>query len=422
MPAPPPRPYADVMPAAPRETRRSALRVWVPVVLSSLVQLTTTAGALRSHGDMWQFRDYSRPCCDVSVAPGSPGPGMPTPWWLAPLLLVLALVGPVLLVWIRRRPAPFLLGIAAAAAGGEALLLLNVSAIAFYISVLFGVVIAVLHGARVWAWAVAGVFWLTPIALYLVTGTAGSLVLLVPWTIVSLAVLVIPEAARNRRRWRAQLVRNLEARRAEEAQAERVRIARELHDVLAHSLSQINVQASVGLHLFDTQPEKAAEALTNVKETSKQALGEVRQVLGMLRGDEAPLAPEHDLSGIRLLVEDARDLEAVLDFRVADVSAVPAAVQQAAYRIVQEALTNATKHANAGRIRVEVVEASGEGGWLLVAVSDDGQGAAATPSPDGRGLLGMRERTELLGGVFTAEPRPDRGYEVRAELPLRSPS
>ncbi|WP_162940028.1 sensor histidine kinase [Gryllotalpicola protaetiae] len=392
-------------------SRRSALRVWVPVVLSALVQLGTTFGVLatRSVRTMPPWLHHAAPRIDQ-------------PALVVIAAVVLALAGPVLLVWIRRWPGPLLVAIAACAVLGETLLITVVGAVAFYISVVFGVVIAVLQGARLWAWVVTGVLWLTPIALYLATRQVGALVLLVPWTIVSILVLVVPEGARNRRAWRAQLLRDAEARQAEEAQAERVRIARELHDVLAHSLSQINVQASVGLHLFDTQPEKAAEALANVKDTSKQALGEVRQVLGMLRGDEAPLTPEHDLAGIRQLVEDVRGAEAVLDFGVPDAAAVPAAVQQAAYRIVQEALTNVTKHARAGRIRVEVVEASGEGGWLLVAVSDDGQGAAATPSPDGRGLLGMRERTELLGGVFSAGPRPDRGFEVRAELPLRSPS
>jgi signal transduction histidine kinase len=387
------------MPGSPRDdSRRSALRVWVPVAITAFVQLATTFGVLAARGlpagPPWLHR----------------GPRVDQPAVVVIAAVLLALLGPALLIRIRRRPAAFLIGVALTAVAGGALLITTVGSIAFYASVLFAIAIAVRHGARGWAWGVAGVLWLTPIALYLVTRSPTSLFLLVPWTVVSILVLVIPERARNREVWR-------ERRRAEEAQAERVRIARELHDVLAHSLSQINVQASVGLHLFDTQPEKAAAALANVKNTSKQALGEVRQVLGMLRGDEAPLAPEHELAGIRQLVDGARaqGLDASLSYEAADAAGIGAPVQQAAYRIVQEALTNVTKHARARRVTV-AVDASG--GRLRVSVVDDGVGGAAIASPDGRGLLGMRERAELLGGTFTAGPRTGGGFEVTAELPV----
>ncbi|WP_344756514.1 sensor histidine kinase [Gryllotalpicola koreensis] len=418
------------MPASPEEqSRRSALRVWVPVVLSAFVQLATTFAVLatRSVRSAPPWVQHHTPQIEQPAA-------------IVVAALVLALAGPVLLIWIRRRPGPVLVAIASAAVLGEALLIGVVGAVAFYISVIFGVVIAVFHGARLWAWIVTGVLWLTPIALYLLTRQAGTLLLLVPWTIVSILVLVLPEGARNRRAWRAQLLRDAEARRAEEAQAERVRVARELHDVLAHSLSQINVQASVGLHLFETQPEKASEALANVKETSRQALGEVRQVLGMLRGDEpgeAPLAPQHELAGIRQLVDGVRaqGLDVTLRIEPTDASRVPAAVQQAAYRIVQEALTNVTKHAAAHHVDVVVAES---GRALKVSVVDDGAGEKSSPasagstagsprnvattSEGGRGLLGMRERAELLGGIFSAGPRAGGGFEVRAELPLGAAS
>jgi len=332
--------------------------------------------------------------------------------------VLLALAGPVLLIRIRRRPGPVLVAVAAVAVLGESLLIAVVGAVAFYVSVVFGVVIAVLHGARLWAWVVTGVLWLTPIALYLVTLQPGALLLLVPWTILSILVLVVPEGVRNRRAWRAQLLRDAEARRAEEAQAERVRIARELHDVLAHSLSQINVQASVGLHLFDSQPDKAAAALASVKETSKQALGEVRQVLGMLRGD-APLAPERGLADIPALVDGVRaqGIDASLRFDVVADVQVSAATQQAAFRIAQEALTNVTRHAAATQVHVAVTE---EGGTLRVSVADDGRGAAASASADGRGLIGMRERAELLGGSFVAGPAEGAGFRVEARLPVEA--
>jgi signal transduction histidine kinase len=374
-------------------------------VLSALVQLGTTLGVLATR----------------TFHPGPPwlhhAARIDEPLAVVATTLRLALVGPALLIWIRRRPGPFLAAIAGAAVLGGVVLVVAVESIAFYLSVIFAVVIAVRHGARAWAWGVTGILWLTPIALYLVTNQVGALVLLVPWTIISIAVLVFPEGARRRQEARAQALRDAEARRVEEAQAERVRIARELHDVLAHSLSQINVQASVGLHLFDTQPDKAAEALANVKDTSKRALGEVRQVLGMLRGD-APLAPEQGLSGLGALVDElaAHGVEGTL--RVADeidATRVAAAVQQAVFRIVQEALTNVTKHAGARRVTVDV---GLDGEHLTVRVVDDGIGAAATASPDGRGLLGMRERAELLGGTFTAGPRATGGFAVEAELPL----
>ncbi|WP_344773834.1 sensor histidine kinase [Gryllotalpicola kribbensis] len=396
------------MPAGRDErSRRSALRVWVPVVLSALVQLGTTFAVLATR----------------SVRSAPPwvqhhAPQIEQPAAVIIAAVLLALAGPVLLIWIRRRPGPVLVAVAAVAVLGESLLIAVVGAVAFYVSVIFGVVIAVLHGARLWAWVVTGVLWLTPIALYLVTLQPGALLLLVPWTILSILVLVVPEGVRNRRAWRAQLLRDAEARRAEEAQAERVRIARELHDVLAHSLSQINVQASVGLHLFDSQPDKAAAALASVKETSKQALGEVRQVLGMLRGD-APLAPERGLADIPALVDGVRaqGIDASLRFDVAADVQVSAATQQAAFRIAQEALTNVTRHAAATRVHVAVTE---EGGTLRVSVADDGRGAAASASADGRGLIGMRERAELLGGSFVAGPAEDAGFRVEARLPIEA--
>jgi signal transduction histidine kinase len=379
--------------------------VWVPVVVSALFQFGTTFGALATGsfrgGPPWLHHAarFDQPAVVVIAA------------------VVLALVGPVLLVWIRDRPGPVLVGIAASAVLGQALLIAAAGGVAFYLSVIFAVVIAVWHGARVWAWVVTGVLWLTPIALYLLNGSPASLFLLVPWTVVSIAVLVIPEAGRNRRAWRAQQLRDAEARRAEETQAERVRIARELHDVLAHSLSQINVQASVGLHLFDTQPEAARDALASIKESSKRALGDVRQVLGMLRGD-APLTPEPGLVALNALIDDldAHGIDGELKLNSgADVVRVPAAVQQAAYRIVQEALTNVAKHASARHAWVEVL---GNEDRLRVAVRDDGVGAASVASLDGRGLLGMRERAELLGGTFAAGPRAAGGFEVTAELPF----
>jgi signal transduction histidine kinase len=204
-----------------------------------------------------------------------------------------------------------------------------------------------------------------------------------------------------------------------------VRIARELHDVLAHSLSQINVQAGVGLHLMDSQPDKAADALASIKETSKTALDEVRSVLGMLRSESgdhsAPLVPEPDLSRLPALITQASTgaVTARLDDRLTHAD-VPAQIQLALYRIVQESLTNVSRHAH-GATSVAVALRR-DGARFLVEVRDDGTGAGSGPhhtasETGGRGVLGMRERAELLGGHLSAGPAAGGGFVVSAEIP-----
>ncbi|MCL2516723.1 MAG: sensor histidine kinase [Microbacteriaceae bacterium] len=412
------------------DPRRSRVRLGALLALSLIVQFATTAWALQLRGP--SFRDnprvglfwYSGATHFLSGRPHA------VPVWVAVLAFACALAGPLLLPLVWRRPGPALAAVTAAAVLGTLVCAAQGLAAPFYVSVLFGVAAASFQRARAWAWSCAGAYWLG-FALASFISVAGLVQIgwLVPLTLMSVGALLGPEFGRSRRDARAQLLRDAEARRAEEAQAERVRIARELHDVLAHSLSQINVQASVGLHLFDAQPEGARDALASIKDSSKQALGEVRQVLGMLRGD-APLVPEQGLAGLAALVDGlgAQGIEGTLTMRGgADVVRTPAAVQQAVYRIVQEALTNVTKHAGARHVSVEVDGGVPHGtfrygvdtiGPLVVRISDDGVGAASAPSPDGRGLLGMRERAELLGGSFSAGPQPGGGFRVEASLPL----
>ena len=230
-----------------------------------------------------------------------------------------------------------------------------------------------------------------------------------------LIIVAIAESVRTRgERYDAAMAR-IATRRQTEAQAERVRIARELHDVLAHSLSQINVQAGVGLHLLEKQPEKAADALASIKETSKTALDEVRSVLGILRseaGADAPLVPEPDLSRLDGLAASviAQGVEVHLDNGLGD---VPKPIQLALYRIVQESLTNVVRHANATFVRVSLTE---RGSSAVATIADNGTGSTET-SEDGRGLLGMRERAELLGGTLEAGPS-GAGFTVTATIPL----
>jgi signal transduction histidine kinase len=218
--------------------------------------------------------------------------------------------------------------------------------------------------------------------------------------------------------------REEEARRR--ASEERLRVARDLHDVVAHNISVINVQANTALHLMDRQPERARSALTTISEVSKQALVEVRTVLGVLRDVDAraPRAPIATLARLPELAENAR--AAGVNVWVAEMGGdpLPAAVDLAAYRIVQEALTNCVRHAP-GTSAVVVVRHDGRD--LVVEVTDDGP-APHGPAPAGRpgtggdgsgnGIVGMTERANALGGALEAGPRPDGGFRVRARLPL----
>jgi signal transduction histidine kinase len=224
---------------------------------------------------------------------------------------------------------------------------------------------------------------------------------------------------RTRRENYAEFRRIVAQRKQTEVQAERVRIARELHDVLAHSLSQINVQASVGLHLMEKQPDKAAEALASIKETSKTALDEVRSVLGVLRAEggqdpSAPLVPEPDLSRLPGLAASvtSQGVEVALHSSVDD---APKSVQLAVYRIVQESLTNVVRHSGAKRATVSIAVSGDD---YVVTVGDDGSGVRES-STGGRGLLGMRERAELLGGTLATGVSPLGGLQVVARIPVK---
>lgn len=197
------------------------------------------------------------------------------------------------------------------------------------------------------------------------------------------------------------------ARRAAE---ERLRIARELHDVLAHQLSLISVQAGAALHRRD--PEQAFAALTEIRSASKDALREMRGVLGVLRGTEASLArlPE--------LVTQTRSAGLAVEV-TGEPPPLPAAADAAAYRIVQESLTNAMRHAGAARVHIDVRETGDD---VVITIVDDGAGPSADPSSSGNGLRGMAERAAAVGGRVTAGPGPDGGFRVEARLPRAAPA
>jgi signal transduction histidine kinase len=199
---------------------------------------------------------------------------------------------------------------------------------------------------------------------------------------------------------------------------ERLRIARELHDVVAHSMSVVAVQAGVGRYVIDTDPAEAASALAAIETTSRTALREMRQLLGILRDGE----PGEMLASPSLddLPELARRTGLQVDVAVRGTPRqLPAGMDLTAFRIVQEALTNVVKHSGTGRGRVEVTYSADA---VTVEVTDEGAGGAAPGNPGGgngrgQGLTGMRERVALYGGDFSAGPRPERGYRVHARLP-----
>lgn len=216
---------------------------------------------------------------------------------------------------------------------------------------------------------------------------------------------------------RAERTREEEARRR--VDAERLRIAREVHDTVAHAIAIVNVQAGVSAHVLDRRPEQAREALVTIEQTSARALRELRDTLGVLRDtdaerDRVPVAGLGQLDGITAMAR-----EAGLDVKV-DASApatppeLPSAVDRAAYRILQESITNAIRHAGPARVTIAIRHTADE---LVVQVTDDGRGPTGT-ADGGRGIAGMRERCALLGGELTAGPGPDRGFRVRARLPL----
>jgi signal transduction histidine kinase len=214
--------------------------------------------------------------------------------------------------------------------------------------------------------------------------------------------------------------RTLAAQAASRAAAEeRVRIARELHDVVAHAMSVIVVQAGTGRFVMDRSPDVAKAALASIEETSRAALEEMRRLLSVLRGEDDTddgLLPAPGLADVGRLV--ARSVEAGVDVRLVvrgEPVDLPAGVDLCAFRIVQEALTNVRKHARATRAWVTV-------SWLPssveVEVQDDGVGPAVDDGA-GHGLVGMRERAVLYGGTFEVGARPGGGYRVRVSIPLR---
>jgi signal transduction histidine kinase len=335
------------------------------------------------------------------------------------LTVALLLLGPACLVLRRSYPLPTL---GAVLAVTLVYFLLNFPLGPVFVSLAVALFNAVLLGPRLAAW---------------LTGLAGvGLVLLVlnlsrPDFEANLAqvaggaawvttVMVIAEVAKTRRE------RMLAARETQQEQSrrqiseERLRIAREVHDVLAHHVSLINVQSGVALHVLDQQPEQAREALTAIKASSKEVLVELRNILGVLRDvdrtDSPPREPVASLDQLDGLLDRMRTAGLSVRLQVdGERRPVPSGVDTAALRIVQESLTNTYRHAGPSEATVRLAYEPGE---LRVSVEDDGRGAGSTfAGGTGHGLSGMRQRALALGGTFDAGPRPGGGFRVAATLP-----
>ncbi|MFF4284456.1 sensor histidine kinase [Streptomyces sp. NPDC001633] len=230
---------------------------------------------------------------------------------------------------------------------------------------------------------------------------------------------------RRERREHAVALRAQEV--AEAVTAERLRIARELHDMVAHSIGIIAIQAGVGSRVIQTQPAEAREALRAIEATSRETLSGLRRTLVSLRQAErdvtapkqSPLAPAPGLADIERLAAATADAGVRVDVRRTGADRpLPADIDLSAYRIVQEALTNVVRHAGTGRCRVTIDHGDEE---LFVEVVDEGRGATGHGSAHGFGLIGMRERVALLGGRLSTGPRPEGGYRVAVRLPLPAP-
>ncbi|WP_167355559.1 sensor histidine kinase [Streptomyces atriruber] len=339
-----------------------------------------------------------------------------------PLARVLLFLATAVLLLRHRHPVPVLY-----ASAGLTLVYIGAGFPygPIFLAVAVGCFAAIVAGHRRAAWGAVGGLWAGHLLIahwlyrWLPPGGDGAR----PWgeevaaAVWVVAIIAVSELARVRReQWAKERAERAQAakRRADE---ERLRMARELHDVLAHSISVINVQAGVGLALLDSDPEQARTALTTIKAASKEALGEVRQVLGTLRAPgDAPRAPAPGLDRLPELVEQAGSAGLTVEVTTEGALAqLPPGTDLAAFRIVQEALTNVVRHSGSRRARVLVRH---EAASLTLRIDDDGPSTGAEAGGSGNGLAGMRERAAALDGTIEAGPRPDGGFRVTAVLPL----
>jgi signal transduction histidine kinase len=339
------------------------------------------------------------------------------PGHLTALDWALVAIGPAALLARRRHPVAALwLAFTAALAPSPLWFGYLSMVVAFFGAATSG------HRRAAWTPIAAGYvtsLWLAPLAWGGPLASASTALFVAAWLAV---LLTAAEAVRMRQERRAAAAAASELDAKNRASEERLRMARELHDVIGHTISLINIQAGVGLDLMSTQPEQARAALAAVKTVSRQALGELRAMLCTLReeGEAAPRDPAPGLGRLPELISrtSAAGLAVSTDI-TGRPRRLPAAVDLAAYRIVQESLTNVARHAGPTAVTVRVAYGEHD---LSIEVADDGRlvdnNGHGTQGTAGNGISGMRERAAALGGHLDAGPRPDRGFQVRALLPL----
>jgi signal transduction histidine kinase len=252
----------------------------------------------------------------------------------------------------------------------------------------------------------------------IVAPAAAPVTIAVPLVMVMVIAWLIGNSIRQAQA-KADLVR------AQAALAERLRIARELHDIVAHSIGIIAIQAGSGGRVFDARPDEARDALAAIEATSRETLSGLRRMVKGLRNadpeegpGQAPLDPAPGLAGIERLAAMTLDAGVKVDVDWhSSREPLPADIDASAFRIIQEAVTNVVRHAGTGRCRVSISQQDGQ---LSIEVTDSGRGGSGTGT--GYGITGMRERATLLGGDFSAGPRPEGGFRVTARLPLPAPA
>jgi signal transduction histidine kinase len=330
-------------------------------------------------------------------------------------MIVLILVSTVSLYWLRQRPVPVLWATTVATL---VYMLMQYA----YGPVIFAFVIAVFYtirvGYRLTGWlALAGLYGghvLGRLILGINEDGVYQILLVGTFFVVLGFIAELFRGQRERIAAANKTRREAELRRAGE---ERLRIAQELHDVVAHHISLINVQASTALHLVDRQPEQAGPALSAIKDASKEALVELRSIVGILRqtDESAPRQPVAGLERLDHLI--TRTSRAGLEVHTivhGDPRPLPTGLDRAAFRIIQESLTNVVRHAqaSAATVRIQYAEDS-----LVLQVDDDGSSLSGAPR-EGNGIIGMRERATALGGTLTTTRTPTGGLRIVAQLPL----
>jgi signal transduction histidine kinase len=360
----------------------------------------------------------------------------PTLFTRGPRLILVVVVLSGLLITLRRWPLP-VLGVAAlisgfaVASGAASLAVVILLGLATYL-----VSSSLPRKASIYAALASAAVLGGALVYHLLARSAGSLA---ADAVLGFAPLMagwfIGDATATRRRYLAGLAEQAERERAAEAERarqetreERVRIARELHDVVAHTLAVITVQAGVGRRLMAKRPEEAANALDSIETIGRTAQDELRVVLALLRDEgigPAALAPAPRLVDVKELVHTVQASGTPVELRASGTDRqLSPALELSIYRVVQEALTNVVKHAPGAHATVDLAVSEQA---VSIEVTDDGGGAdwpaggakqpGAAPGP-GHGIVGMRERTGAFGGWLVAEPLPGRGFHVQAEFPL----